>query len=168
MEADLPLACLVTAGTLAIMQWLRSSDSRQAILAGVMFGAAAMTKDEGMLWIAAAGMAMLLLIFWRGLSFKPIRSPAVWSGIAILTIMIVVVVAVRRQVPSSPYLRSYAAVFQWNWLRQLWRRPPIVIWYDLKNCFRTSKWNLIWPCIGGGCCCGAIDDCLSTFGTCVF
>ena len=34
MEADLPLACLVTAGTLAIMQWLRSSDSRQAILAG--------------------------------------------------------------------------------------------------------------------------------------
>ena len=39
-------------------------------------------------------------------------------------------------------------MFQWDWLRQLWQRPAVVFWYDLKNCFRTSKWNLIWPCIG--------------------
>ena len=76
MEADLPLACLVTAGTLAIMQWLRSSDSRQAILACLMFGAAAMTKDEGMLWVAAAGMAMLPLIVWHGLSLKRFGHPS--------------------------------------------------------------------------------------------
>ncbi len=125
---------------------------RQAILGGLMFGAAAMTKNEGMLWAAAACLTILLGAGLRRLPLKRIVSPAACLGATTLVIVAMHVIGVRRQIPGSPYMRSYAAVFQWDWLRQLWRRPAVVAWYGLKNFFRTSKWNLVWPCVGAALC----------------
>jgi hypothetical protein len=144
---DFPLACFATAGVLATMRWVRMQDSRQALLAGAMFGAAVLTKSEGMLWVGAAGTAMLALVILRRVPVDRTTWKHGWAGACLLLMVIVVYRAVREQIPYSPHLRSYAAALHWDWLRQLWARPFQVAWYGLRDSVRPKYWNFAWVCV---------------------
>lgn len=58
--ADVPLALLVAAGTLAAARCLDRPGPRPAATAALLLGAAALTKEEGLLFAAAALLALLL------------------------------------------------------------------------------------------------------------
>jgi hypothetical protein len=146
-SADLPLACYVTAGALAIMNWLRKRTPRQAILAGLMFGAAALTKSEGTLWIGAAMASVLLVMAARPSQLNRTVLRSGFAGALVLALMLCLQAAVRQRIPFSPYLRSYSAALSWDWLRQLGSRPLLAATFGLSNCLRMTVWNLTWPCV---------------------
>jgi hypothetical protein len=146
-SVDLPLACFVTAGALACMGWLRTKDPVQAVLAALMLGAGALTKSEGTLWVAMAGASMLVLIALRRVQLNRNALKSSLAGIVLLVAILAVFMAVRRQIPYSPYLRSYAAALHWDWLRQLWRRPFAVAGYALYDTLWPGYWNFVWLCI---------------------
>lgn len=62
--AEGPLVAFVTAGLLVLARGVREDDRRAIVLAGVLFGLAAMTKNEGLAFSLAAAVA--LVIFRRG------------------------------------------------------------------------------------------------------
>jgi hypothetical protein len=146
-SVDLPLACFVTAGAIACMNWLRTKDPAQAVLAALMLGAGALTKSEGTLWVAMAGAAMLVLVVFRRVPLNGTVLKSSVGGILLLVAMLAVFMAVRRQIPYSPYLRSYTAALHWDWLRQLWRRPFGVAGYALYDTLWPGYWNFLWLCI---------------------
>jgi hypothetical protein len=146
-SVDLPLACFVTAGAIACMNWLRTKEASQAVLAALMLGAGALTKSEGTLWVAMAGASMLILVLFRRVPLDRTVLKSCAGGILLLVAMLAVLMAVRRQIPYSPYLRSYAAALHWEWLRQLWRRPFAVAGYALYDTSWPGYWNFIWLCI---------------------
>jgi hypothetical protein len=146
-SADLPLACYITAGALAIMNWLRKRTPQQAILAGLMFGAAALTKSEGTLWIGAATTCLLVALADRQSQWNRTVLRSGFAGAVVLAIILGLQMAVRERIPFSPYLRSYSAALSWEWLRQLSSRPLAVATFGLSDCLRPTVWNLSWPCI---------------------
>jgi hypothetical protein len=146
-SVDLPLACFVTSGALACMSWLRTKEPAQAVLAALMLGAGALTKSEGTLWVAMAGASMFVLVAFRRVRLNRDVLKSCAGGIVLLVAMLVVFMAVRRQIPYSPYLRSYTAALSWDWLRQLWRRPFAVAGYALYDTLWPGYWNFAWLCI---------------------
>ena len=66
--ADVPLALFVAAGLLASARWLEERDPRMLALATIFFAAAALTKNEGLIFVAAALIGLLLATRrWRPL-----------------------------------------------------------------------------------------------------
>lgn len=67
--ADIPLALFVAAGVVAAARWLDDERPRTLALATVFFAAAALTKNEGVLYVATAYGALLLASWrWRPLA----------------------------------------------------------------------------------------------------
>jgi hypothetical protein len=58
--ADIPLALFVAAGLLAAANWLEDGEPRTLALAALFFAAAALTKNEGLIFVAAALVGLLL------------------------------------------------------------------------------------------------------------
>jgi hypothetical protein len=58
--ADIPLALLVCVGLAAAARWLVSGERFQLELATLLFAAAALTKNEGLLFVGAAYVALLV------------------------------------------------------------------------------------------------------------
>ena len=66
--ADVPLALFVAAGLLAAARWLEDGEPRTLALAALFFAAAALTKNEGLIFVAAALIGLLLATRrWRPL-----------------------------------------------------------------------------------------------------
>jgi len=66
--ADIPLALFVAAGLLAASAWLESGEPRALALASLLFAAAGLTKNEGLIFVAAALIGLLLATRrWRPL-----------------------------------------------------------------------------------------------------
>ncbi len=146
-SVDLPLACYATAGSLAAMHWLRKRTLRDAVVAGFMFGAAALTKSEGILWIAAAATSLMIVLAIRPSQLNRAVLRTGFAGAAVLCILIALQIAVSRRIPFSPYLRSYSAAMNWDWLTQLGARPWQVATSGVADCLRPTVWSMAWPCI---------------------
>jgi hypothetical protein len=66
--ADIPLAFLVAAGLLAAAGWLEDGSGRMLALATLFFAGAVLTKNEGVVFVAAAYVGLLLATRrWRPL-----------------------------------------------------------------------------------------------------
>lgn len=71
--ADLPLAFYVLSGSVLLWRYLEEGDIRTLSLSGLMFSIGAFTKNEGVVYLAAAGTALLIhsiagkKLGWRGL-----------------------------------------------------------------------------------------------------
>jgi 4-amino-4-deoxy-L-arabinose transferase-like glycosyltransferase len=58
--ADVPLAFLVAAGLVAAAVWVEDADPRRLALATLFFAAACLTKNEGIVFVVAAYLALLI------------------------------------------------------------------------------------------------------------
>ncbi len=66
--ADVPLALFIAAGLLAAARWLEDGEPRTLALAAIFFAAAGLTKNEGLIFVAAAFLGLLLATGrWRPL-----------------------------------------------------------------------------------------------------
>ena len=148
-SADFPLAALIFAGVLEISRWIRRPGWRPAVCAGMLLSAAACTKSEGVIWIAAcaAGLASTWLLrpAW------PTRRQfvTVLAGGSVLVLLVGIRQAILHQLPESPYYPSYFAALDWKWIQQLGDRPAVVLRYGFEELLRAKFWNLMWPCVLG-------------------
>jgi hypothetical protein len=149
-SADVALCAFVFAGTLELFRFCRRPGWRGGLAAGLLLGAGAMTKQEGLLWIGAGGLTALgLLIATSTRSWGPALRLAIPGGLALL-LAVGLHVAAHRAMPVSPYYPSIAAALtDPHWLVQLADRPPQVARYVLGELFRTTRWALLWPCVLG-------------------
>ncbi|HEV2969562.1 MAG TPA: hypothetical protein VGY55_06195 [Pirellulales bacterium] len=150
-SADLPLAAFLFGGVLELTRWLAWPSWRGAASAGVLLGAAALTKSEGMLWIAVCGGSLAIVLLVRSRSFWP-RAATILPVVAIVGGAIALGTEAHRGMPNSPYYPSYAAALDWKWLKQLADRPWPVLIYASEEFFRVRFWNLIWPCLFAALC----------------
>ncbi|HZO97867.1 MAG TPA: hypothetical protein VFB42_10890 [Gaiellaceae bacterium] len=75
--ADVPLALFVAAGLLAAAAWLGGGGTRALALATVFFAAAGLTKNEGLVFVAAAYLGLLLATGrWRPLALSALAVEA--------------------------------------------------------------------------------------------
>jgi hypothetical protein len=58
--ADIPLALFVAAGLLAAARWVDDGDTRVLVLATLFFAAACLSKNEGIVFVVAAFLGLLL------------------------------------------------------------------------------------------------------------
>ena len=86
--ADVPLALFVAAGLVAAARWSSEQDPRLLVTATVFFAAAALTKDEGTLFVGCALVALLLatrrvrLVVASGLAVEATLLPwQVWTAV---------------------------------------------------------------------------------------
>jgi hypothetical protein len=149
-SVDLAFACFTTAAVIELSNWLRTKDFRRGLLAGLMLGAAALTKCEGMFWVAAI-FAALPICLWQQRSQLTWRklSTAAAGAIVLLTLLALSNLA-RREVPISPYFRDYAKAFRLDWLSQLGHRPFDIVAFAWKTVWDVRNWALLWPCLIGG------------------
>ncbi len=136
-SADLPLAAFVFAGTLDLFRFCRQPTWRRALSAGLLFGAALMTKQEGQLWVVVAAITALgLLVARRFGPILPATRHAI-PGAVVLCAAFGLHVLVHRSMPVSPYYPSYvAALTDVHWLSQLADRPPVVVLFALRDLLR--------------------------------
>ena len=67
--ADIPLALFVAAGLVAAALWVDDADPRKLALATLFFAAAALTKNEGLIFAGAAYLGLLLATRrWRAIA----------------------------------------------------------------------------------------------------
>jgi hypothetical protein len=133
---------------LELSRWIQRPSWRAAASAGLLLGAAALTKMEGAIWIAGCGGAIAIVLLVR-------RSEVRWRlattlpAVGAIALALVLGRAVHRGLPDSPYYPSYLAAVDWQWLKQLANRPWTVIVYVAQEFVRLRSWNLIWPAVLG-------------------
>jgi hypothetical protein len=148
-SADLPLAALIFAGVLEISRWIRRPAWRPAICAASLLGAAAATKAEGIVWIAACTMGLAGTWLLRPAWPTGRRLVTALAGLGVLVLLLGIRQAILHQLPNSPYYPSYFAALDWHWIKQLGDRPPVVLRYGFEELLRAKFWILTWPCILG-------------------
>jgi hypothetical protein len=79
--ADIPLALLAAAGLAALARWLRTRERFLLALATLLFAAAALTKNEALLFVGAAYVAALATDLRR---WRPLVASAVVVELALL------------------------------------------------------------------------------------
>ncbi len=146
-SADFTFAAFVTAGIIALGQWLVAPRTASAVLAGLMLGAAISTKQEGMVWLPA--IALAIIIASRGRTFWPQRQRLISAALFAATISgcMLLVTLNRQGIPNSPYVRAFATALHWDWIVHTWSRVPYILTFALEklNCF--PLFSFVWPLI---------------------
>ncbi len=148
-SADFTFAALITAGIIALGQWLTAPRTANALLSGLMLGAAIATKQEGIVWLPAIGVGALLVnhgwIFW--LQRQRLISTA-WIAVTVLGCMLLITLN-HQGIPNSPYVRAFATALHWDWIVHTWSRIPYILTFALEklNCF--PLFSFFWPFIAG-------------------
>jgi hypothetical protein len=148
-SADWPLAALIFAGVLEISRWIRRPGWRPAVCAALLLGAAASTKAEGVIWIAACAVGLAGTWLLRPAWPTGRQLATGLAGGGVLVLLFGIRQAILRQLPDSPYYPSHFAALDWQWIKQLGDRPAVVLRYGLEELVRAKFWNLMWPCILG-------------------
>jgi len=143
-SADIPLACYVTAAVIAVGDWLRRRNWQTLFTAGLMLGAACMTKAEGNIWVAGLAGGALALVVWRGIRIRRTDWMPLLTGAAVFALCFGVSTLARRHVPHSPYLREYGQALRLDWLVQVWARPLDIALFAAQDYTRVSRWNFFW------------------------
>ncbi len=154
-SVDIPFACFATAGIVELGHWLRKENWCRGLTAGLLLGAACLTKSEGTIWLVAIVAATGIVVVWKR---KKIAAPFAVSrwmtavpGVAILLGLLALSTLARREIPFSPYLRSYSQAIRADWLVQVWHRPIEIAQYTAQEYLNIGRWGLVWPCFLGGC-----------------
>jgi hypothetical protein len=143
-SADYAMAVFATAGIIALGRWLAAPRLDNSILTGLMLGAAALTKQEGFVWLAAVGAAIVVILFLRRicLSWRAIVAAACTIGIVLGCLLISAIN--RRGIPISPYPRSFTAALHWDWIAHTWKRIPFIAEFMVKKLNSSSLFGCIW------------------------
>jgi hypothetical protein len=142
--ADLPLAAYATGAAVLLGRTFARPAPGVSILAGVLVGAALMTKQEGIIWALAFAFA-LALAQWRRTTATPAllaREAAAVAAPALL--FFAVSIAARRWIPSSIWSDRYGIVFSLDWLSQLASRPLEIAPYVLRELGGWQNWGWGW------------------------
>jgi hypothetical protein len=139
---DIPLGCFSAVALLTAAEWLREGHGADAVKTGLLLGAMALTKNEG---IAAAAAAVVLLVCATVFKEKKWR-------IQILLLLLPVAVlagtwlAFRAQLPPGhgDYLTRFMGGEGGGKLAQV----PQVAWRYLLELLHFERWGFLW--IGAG------------------
>lgn len=151
-SADVPFAAFLLGGVLELSRWLERPSGRAAGCAGILLGAAALTKMEGVLWIAGCGAALVIVTLMRR-NIGRLRPALLIPAAGAVAVAIGLGRAVHWGLPDSPYYPAYFATIDIRWLRQLGDRPWVVLQYLGEELLRLRCWNLIWPAVIGALIC---------------
>lgn len=148
--ADLPFAAFTTGATVLVGRSLEHHDRGRPLLAGLLLGAALATKQEGAIW-ALALAAGALLSLRRHAAARPAglaRSAATMALPALL--FLALGIAARQWTPPAVWAERYAAVFDFDWLRQLGGRPLAVAPIVLRQVTNWRIWGWGWLLVLAG------------------
>jgi hypothetical protein len=144
-SADYAFAAFTTGAVIAAGRWLTSSSARNAILTCLLLGACILTKNEGLIWVATTGGALIAAIF---LCHVRIRWSALATGalIAFGAIGCAVVAEMNRQgIPQSPYFRPFDGTLRLEWLIHVWTRVPFILQFAVRELGDGSLFGFVWP-----------------------
>jgi hypothetical protein len=144
-SADYALAAFTTGAVIAAGRWLTSPSARSAILSGLLLGAGILTKNEGLIWVATTGGALLAAMFIRRIG---IRWSALATGglIALGAIGCAVVAEMNRQgIPQSPYFRPFGGTLRLEWLIHVWTRIPFILQFAALELGDGRLFGFVWP-----------------------
>ena len=142
--ADLPFAAFVTGATVLLGRAIDHPGSRDALLAGLLLGAALATKQEGAIWAMALGLALLVTL-WRRMAPRTAglaRSTATVAAPALL--FLALSLAAHRWTPAPALSERYSVVLSLAWLRQLGWRPVEIAPFVLRQLTNWKVWGWGW------------------------
>jgi len=142
-SVDLPLACFLLAAQVEIGRWLDRPGWKPALSAGLMLGAAVLTKQEGILWVAVCGLGLAALAATRRLRLERRHVFTGMAAAAMLAAAVLLHKAAHWGMHESAYYRPYLAAMDPQWLSQLAGRPAAVLGHTLKEILLRG-WNLVW------------------------
>ena len=134
--ADVPLAILMALGVAALAAWLRSGEAGLLPAAVLFLGAAALTKNEGELFVLAAFVAAAIVVR------RAQRRPLAYAGLAVLAIDLPWRIWVQLEHATiSEY--SLSSLFSPSYLREhSFRVRPSV--HELEVQIRsTTSWSYL-------------------------
>jgi hypothetical protein len=130
--ADIPLALLVAPGLLAAARWLVTRERFLLELATLLFAAAALTKNEGLIFVLAAYLALLVARApWR---------PVLLSALVVEALLLPWQLYVRVHDVQSDSV--FAAAFRWHGHLGI---APIAFRRLVAECFSFEHWALLAP-----------------------
>jgi hypothetical protein len=130
--ADIPVAVLVAAGLVAAGRWLDGRDGRTLVLAVCLFGAAGLTKNEGLIFVVAA-LAGLLLATWR---WRPVLGAAI--GVELILLPWQLFLAIHR-IHSDTLLSAHSLDVKHPGI------GPLALHALLDRAFSLQAWPLLLP-----------------------
>jgi hypothetical protein len=132
--ADIPLALLVAPGLVAAARWLVTRERFLLELATLLLGAAALTKNEGLIFVLAAYVALLAARApWR---------PVVVSAVVVELLLLPWQVYVKVHDIASDSV--FAAAFRWHGHLGI---APIAFRRLVAECFSFEHWALLAPLV---------------------
>ncbi len=144
-SADYAFAALATAAVIAMRRWLDTPSFRNGLLAGLLFGAASLTKQEALIWLAAVAIAVIATKRMRRLKFR-------WSALKTGSIIVLVtfgclaIAALNRcGIPQSPYFRPFSGALRLDWLIHVWSRIPFVVQFAVRELGDGRLFGSLWP-----------------------
>ncbi len=148
-SADVPLAAFLLCGVMELSRAIERANWRTAIGAALFFGAAILTKSEGIILVGLCGAAWLAT--WC--AAKPAPERLAFGTRASRGLLLCGAVAAgsaaHRWQPVFGYYPSYFAALEPHWLGQIGDRFWPVLSYCGAELLRFRFWNLIWPCVIG-------------------
>lgn len=135
--ADLPLAVFTLFGALFLYRWIRFPEVGELLLAGLFFGLAGFTKNEGLVTATAGWLLACTLVLRSGRS--GVRSALMVTGIEVLLVL-----------PWQVQLRAWGLRPEFSLSLDLllanWPVRFAAIWEGLSGMAGdTVRFNLIWP-----------------------
>jgi hypothetical protein len=144
-SADFTMAAFATAAAIATGHWLAAPRIRGSVLAGLMLGAAFLTKQEAMIWataiVAALVGTMVLRRSWMG--WRSLGTAAWAVGLAMVCLLISVVS--RRGIPNSPYVRPFVGALRWDWIVHTWTRIGFIVHFAIQKLGSVPVFGFVWP-----------------------
>lgn len=139
--ADLWMAATVSLAGMALAQWMRDGDRRQAVLAVILMLAATQIKREGMIWAGVLLLAVLVCTLPRRLVY------ASGAGLALAIIGIFAAGGVQLEIPFAGLLEISTERLRIPMLGSfrigVFDTGPAV----LENLFLAGNWHLLWYAI---------------------
>lgn len=144
-SADYAMAAFATAAVIAMGHWLAAPRIRSSVLAGIMLGAAFLTKQEAVIWVTAIAAAlvgtMVLRRSWIG--WRSLGTAAWTVGIAMVCVLISIVN--RQGIPNSPYVRPFAGALRWDWIIHTWTRIGFIARFAIQKLGSVPVFGFVWP-----------------------
>lgn len=151
--SDLPLACFCGAGLVLLLKG--RARPLDGLPAGLLLGAAALTKNEGaILAVAALGAAALALLLGRRAARRTSRRPRQdrrWARLAIAAALVLLALLLlaswRSGIPDRhfvDYTGLSERLAEGSLGPQILARAPRILSAALNQMFRFELWTLFW------------------------
>lgn len=135
---DIPLGCFAAAALLTATEWLREGRGADALKAGLLLGAVALTKNEG---IAAAAAAVFILLCSAVFRERKRRLQILFLLLPV-TVLAGTWLAFRAQLP--PGHGDYITTFMGGEGGDKLAEVPQVAWRYLLELLHFERWGFLW------------------------